>query len=89
MSKTNTGELLVNFRNQIDQDDILLLMRSAKVMRKSYPQKLEPFRWYFSPKCLSSLVPKVLYSFMNVIIQVPLILQEEENSYNNYYIFGS
>ena len=79
-NKTKVADLLAKAHDsQIGQDDALLLMRAAVILRKHCLQKVEPFNGSFSPGCLTASVPEELRSFINIILQGPSILREQGN----------
>ena len=57
--------------SQIDQDEALVLIRAAMVLRKRILVKQEPFNGSFSSDCLSSPVEETVLNFMNVVLQGP------------------
>ena len=62
-------------KNQLGQDDALLLMRAAVILRKCCLQKQEPFTGSF-PSDLTSPVSGHLRSFLNILCRAP---QSSEN----------
>ena len=80
-SNTNVSDLLAKaHKAQICQDDALLLMRAAVILRKLCLQKQKVFNGSFPPDSLTSPVPDELRGFINTIIQGPLILQEQDSA---------
>ena len=67
------GEVLAQSLHQsgISQDDALLLMRAAGVLRKHVLVKQDPFTGSFSSHCLTGPVPEPLLTFMKVLLQGP------------------
>ena len=65
---------------QGDQDDALLLIHAAMMLRKRCLLKQEEFNGSFSPDCLTGPVPEELRSFMSVILQGPSLLRENTTS---------
>lgn len=57
--------------SQIDQDEAVLVIHAAMVLRKRILQKQEPFNGSFSPQCLRSPIEETLLSFINVFLQGP------------------
>jgi hypothetical protein len=62
----------------IDQDDALLIMRAAVLLRNSALQKLEPFNGSFPPTCLTSQVPANIMAFMKVVVGGPSTLHNSD-----------
>ena len=58
-------------QSEINQDEALILMRAAGVLRKHVLVKQDPFTGAFLPDCASKLVPDPLLTFMNVLLQGP------------------
>lgn len=88
-NKTKVADLLAKAHDsQIGQDDALLLMRAAVLLRKLCLQKQEPFNGQFSPDCLTSSVPEELRSFINVILQGGSILRDEGNIDVDEHVHG-
>ena len=55
----------------INQDEALLLVRTAMAIRKRILVKHAPFNGSFSPHCLTEPVNKPVLSFVNVVLQGP------------------
>ncbi|KAL8566020.1 hypothetical protein ACOMHN_019462 [Nucella lapillus] len=66
-------------KSQIGQDDVLLLMRAALILRKCCLQRQEPFTGSFVPDSLKSPVPAQLQSFLNTLMQGTSILHGQSN----------
>ena len=76
-SNQKIGDLIAEaHKSLIDQDDALLLMHAAVVLRKSCLQRQEPFTGYFTSDSLTSAVPGQLRSFINILLQGPSLLHE-------------
>lgn len=86
--KTTTGEQLAKLHDNNDEDDALLLRRTAVILHRLCLQKQEPFGGCFSTNCLTSPNQKELHSFINVILQGTSIQQDQENYDNNEHAFG-
>ena len=80
-SNQKVGHLLADAHKSqsVIQDDVLLLMRAAVVLRKCCLQRQEPFTGSFGPDSLTSPVPGQLRSFINILLQGPSILHEQNN----------
>lgn len=88
-NKSKVADLLAKAHDsQIDQDDALLLMRAAVILRKRCLQKQEPFNGSFPSDCLTTPVPEELRSFISVILQGTSILREQEQLDMNAHIHG-
>lgn len=64
---------------QIGQEDALLLMRAALVLRKCCLQKQEQFTGSFALDSLTSNILGQLRSFINTLLQGPSILHKESD----------
>ena len=74
------GDVLADaHKSQLDQNDSLFLMRAAVLLRKSFLQKQKPFTGSFSQDSFTSHVPCQLSSFLNILLQRPSMLQEEQS----------
>lgn len=74
------GDLLAEDpKNQLGQDDALLLMRAAVLLRKCCLQRQEPFTGSFATDSLTSPIPGQLKSFLNILLQGPSFLREQHN----------
>jgi len=74
------GNLLAEaHKTQLGQDDALLLMRAAVILRKCCLQRQEPFSGSFVADSLTSSVPGQLRSFLNILLQGPSILTEQDS----------
>lgn len=79
-SNQKVGDVLAEaHKTQLDQNDALLLMRAAVVLRKFFLHKQELFLGSFSQDSLTSPVPGQLRSFLNILLQGPPMLQEKQN----------
>ena len=80
-SNHKVGHLLADAHKSqsVIQDDALLLMRAVVVLRKCCLQRQEPFTGSFGPDSLTSPVPGQLRSFINILLQGPSILHEQNN----------
>jgi hypothetical protein len=66
-------------KSQIGQDDALLLMRAAVILRKCCLERQNPFTGSFASDSLTSPIPGQLRSFLNILLQGPAILRELSN----------
>ena len=80
-SNQKVGHLLADAHKSqsVNQDDALLLMHAAVVLQKCCLQRQEPFTGSFGPDSLTSPVPGQLRSFINILLQGPSILHEQNN----------
>lgn len=53
----------------IAQDEAILLMKAASILRKHSIVVQKPFDGFFDANCLSKPVPELLYTFMNALLQ--------------------
>lgn len=56
---------------EINQDDALLLVKAAGVLRRHVLASQDPFTGSFSSDCLTRPVPEPFLTFMNVLLQGP------------------
>ena len=79
-SSQKVGDLLADaHKTQLGQDDALLLTRAAVVLRKCCLQRQEPFTGSFGTDSLIAPVPSQLRIFLNILLQGPSILHEQNN----------
>ena len=79
-SNQMVGDLLAEANmSEIGRNDALLLSRAAVALRKCCLQRQEPF---------TSPVPRQLRSFINILLQGPTILREQENEETEGYVQG-
>lgn len=79
-SRQIVGSILAeDHKNQLDQDAALLLMRAAVTLRKGCLQRQEPFTGSFATDSLTSPVPGLMRSFLNIRLQGSSILCEQHD----------
>lgn len=88
-NSTKVADLVAKAHDTLlDQDDALLLMRAAVILRKRCLLKQKSFNGSFSSDCLTAPVPEELRSFMNVILQGPSILRDQRNIEMDNHVQG-
>ena len=71
-------ELAKTYKSQIDQDEALIFMRAAVMMRKFCLEIEDPFDGSFHPNCLTAPVKEEMRSFFNVVLNGPSALRGRE-----------
>ena len=89
-SNQKVGDLQAEaHKSQIGQDDALLVMCAAVVLRKCCLQRQEPFTGSFASDSLTSAAPGQLRSVINILLQGPSVLREQNSDELQTQVQGS